>query len=374
MAVGAGEQYWDGPNLPSLLKHGILRRYLPIYLARTSSPLGQVVVLDAYAGRGVYEDGTLGSAGMMLQWALDRKRAAKPADYILRFFEKDKTSYDALSTVVAEHVALGIDVIAKQADVIEHVEDVVASAAGLPLFLFVDPTGVGLPFDILVAALTRPTTNRAWPPTEALINFSWQAVRRIGGLVSSDKRNNKALASLDTALGGDWWHEYFTEGVTDEGVLAVVEGFESRLAETAQVAVLSVPVRRDVTHKPLYSLMFATRNPRGAWHFGDATAKSLVDWRAAVDEKFGRLELSPTRGEIEAAALPDLEANILDLVTRKGEVMVGNHPMSIFGDHYGEIGETAVRAAIKSLHNKGLTPSDGKGSKIEALHVAPTTP
>ena len=35
MAVGAGEQYWDGQNLPSLLKHGIPRRYLPIYLART---------------------------------------------------------------------------------------------------------------------------------------------------------------------------------------------------------------------------------------------------------------------------------------------------------------------------------------------------
>jgi hypothetical protein len=69
LAVGAGEQYWDGQNLPSILKHGMLRRYLPIYLARTSSVAGKVVVLDAYAGRGVYDDGTLGSAGMFLKWA-----------------------------------------------------------------------------------------------------------------------------------------------------------------------------------------------------------------------------------------------------------------------------------------------------------------
>jgi len=90
MAVGAGEQYWDGQNLPSLLKHGILRRYLPISLARTSSTAWKVVVVDACAGCGVYDDGTLGSAGMMMNWALERIQSAKPTVYALRLFEKDK--------------------------------------------------------------------------------------------------------------------------------------------------------------------------------------------------------------------------------------------------------------------------------------------
>jgi three-Cys-motif partner protein len=373
VAVGAGEQYWDGQNLPSLLKHGILRRYLPIYLARTASRPGKVVVLDAYAGRGVYDDGTLGSAGMMLNWALERKRSTNPADYILRFFEKDNKSYTALAEVVAEHASAGVDVVAERADVITRVDDVVALAAGLPLFLFIDPTGVGLPFEVLVGAMSRPTNARNWPPTEALMNFSWEAVRRIGGLVSSENRNEKAIATLDTALGGDWWQQHFQDGVTDEAVMDVVAGFEARLGEATKAVVLSVPVRRDVTHKPLYSLMFVTRNRRGAWHFGDAAAKSLDEWKNAADEKFGRLAVGQTRADLEAAAIPDLEANILAILAEKGAFTVGDFPTIVFDDHYGEIGETAVRAAIKSLHKKGLTSSDGRGGKTENLKVGPPT-
>lgn len=372
MAVGAGEQYWDGQNLPSLLKHGILRRYLPIYMARTSAPGGRVVVLDAYAGRGIYDNGALGSAGMMMKWALERKQSAKPADYILRFFEKQTPSYTALSEVVAKYASEGVDVIAERADVITRVDDVVTSAVGLPLFLFIDPTGVGLPFDVLVGALQRPRVNR-WPPTEALINFSWDAVRRIGGHVSSQHRNEKALATLDTALGGDWWQEYFTDGVTDEAVMAVVEGFETRLAEATKMVVLSVPVRRDVTHKPLYSLMFVTRYARGAWHFGNATAISLAEWRKAVDEKNQRLDLSPTKAELEAQAQPDIEANILEILSEKGEFTVGDFPIAVVGTHFGEVGETSVRTAIKSLHKKGLTDSNGIGPKVENLKVSPPT-
>jgi three-Cys-motif partner protein len=164
VAVGAGEQYWGGRNLPSLLKHEILRRYLPIFLARTSSPQGRVVVIDAYAGRGRYDDGMLGSAGLMLEWALDRKRAARPADYTLRFFEKDKASYAALSGLVAEYQGTGVDIRAECADVIGRIQDVLDEATGLPLFLFIDPTGVGLPFDDLVAALNRPRNRRIGRP------------------------------------------------------------------------------------------------------------------------------------------------------------------------------------------------------------------
>ena len=92
---------------------------------------------------------------MMLKWALERKRSSSPADYILRFFEKDKKSYEALAQVVSDHASAGLDVVAERADAITRVDDVVSFAAGLPLFLFIDPTGVGLPFDVLVGALQQ---------------------------------------------------------------------------------------------------------------------------------------------------------------------------------------------------------------------------
>ena len=41
----------------------------------------------------------------------------------------------------------------------------------------------------------------------------------------------RQIATLDTALGGDWWQQHFQDGVTDDAVMDVVAGFEARLGE-----------------------------------------------------------------------------------------------------------------------------------------------
>ena len=56
MATGAGDRYWDKQRLPSVLKHELLRIYLPKFGGKTGSKSNGVVYLDGYAGRGRYED------------------------------------------------------------------------------------------------------------------------------------------------------------------------------------------------------------------------------------------------------------------------------------------------------------------------------
>lgn len=378
MAKGAGDEYWASPNLPSKVKHCIMKKYVPIFLGRTSVVSGKVLVLDGYAGRGTYEDGSPGSAGMLLQWALDRKQhGPRPVDYILRFYEKDRKNYSYLQPLVDQYKSQGVDVVAERADVVRHLPEVVQQSAGIPLFLFVDPTGVGLPFDDLVAALNRPRNARGWPPTEALINLSYDAIRRIGGHVTSPSPNQKTMATLDEAMGGDWWRGYFVDGVTHEAVEGVVAEFIERLGHSVGPGtfVASIPVRRDTHQKPLYSLVFVTRNHRAEWHIGDIAAKCLDEGRIAADEAAGRLAISARRKDLEDAAIGDLEANLLKLSEQLGvEYPVGDYAEQIFGDHWGEVGEVAVKRAIKSLHAKGLTPSTGVGGKTENLRFAPRLP
>ena len=370
MATGAGDDYWDRQKLPAVVKHCILRRYLPIFLARTSTRGRKVVVMDGYAGRGNYDDGRRGSAGMMLEWALTAKQGARPVDYVLRFFEKDKANYAALSTLVDDYKRRGVDVTAERADVVTRLPSVLDEALGVPLFLFVDPTGVGLPFDDLVAALNRTRNRQGWPPTEALINFSYEAVRRIGGHVKSPKANKNTLQRLDEALGGDWWRDFFSAGVS-EPVDRVVMEFIARLAGATDCFIASIPVRREAHHKPLYSLVFATRYKRADWLIGDVTAKCVDEGRREADERAGRLGLGPTRRDLEDSALPEIKANLLDLVGKVGEVTVGDYAEFVFGDHWGLVGETVVRRAIKSLYQECKTPSNGVGGKVEDLRVAP---
>jgi three-Cys-motif partner protein len=375
MAKGAGDDYWASPNLPSKIKHCMMQKYVPIFLGRTSAVSGKVLVLDGYAGRGTYEDGSPGSAGMLLQWALERKEyGRRPVDYILRFYEKDPKNFSYLGPLVDQYKSQGVDVVAERADVVRHVPNVVDEANGIPLFLFVDPTGVGLPFDDLVAALNRPRNARGWPPTEALINLSYDAIRRIGGHVTSVSPNENTMVTLDEAMGGDWWREHFVDGVTHEAVEDVVAEFISRLGHFVGPGafIASIPVRRDTHHKPLYSLVFVTRHHRAQWHIGDIAAKCLDEGRIAADEAAGRLALSPRRTDLENAAIGDIEANLLALSEQFGvEYPVGDYSEQIFGDHWGEVGEVIVRRAIKSLHAKGLTPSTGVGGKVEDLRFAP---
>lgn len=195
--------------------------------------------------------------------------------------------------------------VAERADVVRRLPEVVQQSAGIPLFLFVDPTGVGLPFDDLVAALNRPRNARGWPQTEALINLSYDAIRRIGGHVTSPSPNQKTMATLDEAMGGDWWRGYFVDGVTHEAVEGVVAEFVGRLGHSVGPGtfVASIPVRRDTHQKPLYSLVFVTRNHRAEWHIGDIAAKCLDEGRIAADEAAGRLAMSrrwPSRSDTAA--------------------------------------------------------------------------
>jgi hypothetical protein len=108
--------------------------------------------------------------------------------------------------------------------VLEVLDDVLRAGRGCPLFLFLDPCGLGIPYERLIALL-RNERQAQWPPKEILMNFSLEALRRIAGHVGSELGSEKSMGRLDEALGGDWWRPEFARGVTEEAVAAVVARF-----------------------------------------------------------------------------------------------------------------------------------------------------
>jgi hypothetical protein len=216
-----------------------------------------------------------------------------------------------------------------------------------------------------------------------LLNFSLEAVRRIAGHVTSPTPNEKTIVRLDKVLGGNWWRDLVKQGVSNEAVDEIVRGFVERVTRATGMRILAIPVRRDPAHKPIYFLVFGTRNPLGIWHFADDTARAIEKWWSTFDEqevnKQGgqevlfpasstmRLDLS----EVEATARPVIAENIAALIAENGPCRVGDFPVEVFGDYLGRVRETVVRVAIKDLHASGRTPSEGKGSRIADLVVKP---
>ena len=235
MATGAGDQYWEQQMLPSVLKHDLLRRYLPRFAGKTGARGEDVVYLDGYAGRGRYSDGSPASAEQILQVAENQRTLG--INYDLFFYEPSSDSYPVLKKVVDEYVARGVHAEAQKSEVIGALDRVVEASEGKPLFLFFDPCGLGVPFLVLVKTLTGPRA-ATWPPTEVLLNFSLEAVRRIAGHVMSPTANEQTMARLDEALGGPWWRDIVRDGVTDQAVDEIVRGFMQRLGRPSACACL----------------------------------------------------------------------------------------------------------------------------------------
>ncbi len=206
MSSGTGGSYWQGKALPSVFKHELLRRYIPPFggMTSTQSQDRRVVYLDGYAGEGRYESGEPGSAEIALRVAsYYRSRGLHLSCFIV---EQQAKSFDRLQQVLRGYTARGVDARAHRGEVDDVLNDVVRRAAGVPLFLFLDPCGLCLPRDRLVDVLARQRPQRR-PATELLMNFSMMAVRRLGGHVRSPRGNEKSLERFDAVCGGPWWRE-----------------------------------------------------------------------------------------------------------------------------------------------------------------------
>ena len=379
MSTGTSGNYWQAKALPSVFKHELLKRYLPPFGAMVSStsPGGKLVYLDGYAGEGRYKDGSLGSAAIVLGIAAGQQQRIH-RDWTLFLSERDKDSFESLEEVAADYIRRGVDARTRRFEVDEVLDEVLEAAKGLPLFLFLDPCGLGVPFDRLVGVLnSRPG---ARPPTEFLLNFTMTGVRRIGGNVRSTQGSEASLRKMDAVCGGPWWREHFTEDRFDDGSAErVAEGYAARLEKAANMSVISVPVRKKPHYKPIYNMVYGTRSPYGLWVFGDAVARAHIEWwktAEAADQETDPNALftltqavQPDAEAIAKESVPAIAANLERLLKSHAQFRVVSHTLEVFGDYYGMVTEPSVRKAIKLLHEQGKTSSDGVGPKIRELVV-----
>jgi three-Cys-motif partner protein len=356
--------------LPSVFKHALLRQYLPPFAGTHGK---RVVYLDGYAGQGRYGNGEPGSAEIALRVAAHHR--SRGYQVSCTFVEQHAESFARLQEVVQGYAARGVDAQAHRGEVDDVLDDVVLQAREAPLFLFLDPCGLCLPWTRLVDVLALRRPDRK-PPTELLMNFSMMAVRRLGGHVRSPRGNEKTLERFDDVCGGTWWRAYFdgSQSGHPDPAEAVAAEYARRLRKQTGMFVRSVPVAKTPTAKPVYHLVFATRSQYGLWVFGDAVARARNSWWETLelkeeDEDDGALfstvsVIRPDPDVVADKAVPAIAANLETLLGRlKAPFKLVDHTLEVFGEYYGQVTEPVARMAVKELHKQGSTPSTGIGEK-----------
>lgn len=383
MAKGSSAGFFEQRKAPAVLKHVLLEQSVAPLLGMTGSTSanGRVVFFDGYAGAGRYENGPPGSPMLAMQIA-KKQLPNRILDCV--FVEKERKSFTALKQVTEEFRAQGVRCVALAGGVEDHIFDTIRQSSGAPLFMFLDPFGVPLPYSTLQAAMTGERA-AVKPATEVLLNLSDKSIRHIAGQLRPDAKDRSALPTLDLALGS-WWRETFLStcqatGDTEKAVQAVVREYALRLGKDTNSKVISVPVHTRKKHLPLYHLVFTTRTNFGVWVFVDALAQAQHAWRKVQfedetdeDQDFMLFKsddiFEEDEDRLKREATADIEQNLLRLMERHASFRLLDHTRDIYGPKWlGMARETWIRQAIKNLHARHLTPSTGVGPKIRDLIV-----
>lgn len=358
--------FFQSPQAAAVYKHRLLREYIPPFVGKTGSVgTGHVVVYDAYSGPGRYGDEQPGSPELLVDTAV---AMAKLRNVTTVFSERDQDYCDRLQTLMTEK---GVDPETyeiRRGSVEKHLDDVVASAGDDPLFVFLDPFGLTISFAELVRLITmrRRAGTPYQPVTEVLMNFSYEAVRRIAGVARSDK-DYKAkaaqIAKLDVTLGGDWWHA-LAEEQPEGWVPAILAGFASRVRNEVKGGYITASVADSLRAQPVYELILFTQHRDGLWTMMTAMAKARGAWRAWLRDHQDQQTIAGLEFEDdENAWVDEIAANINRVLTDQGAFVVQDELLPVFGRAFGVAWETHVTKALKKLKADGLISQVPIGKK-----------
>lgn len=383
----------------AVLKHAVLERYLGAFASMLGNYRSTVGFLDGYAGSGVYQGKANGSevAGSpKIALKIAQSLSSRGQELVCSFVEKDHANYESLASVVKDANLSGCRAV--EGDLADHLDAAMARFHGIPLLVFLDPFGTSLDSATTIGTiLGRP----GGAPTELLLNFSVDSVRRIGARVyqANDANGRDAsLLRLDQWLGGDWWRDIFAE--------AEAEGKKSRMSVAAELVAIEyakrlslatgmghfgVPVQRRPGHLPIFQLMLFFQRSFAVPRFNESVNMATETWRKHLRERdldaadrrdqsdprlFGMSRVEELqevfKGEDEMfqrEAIDAIKASITGSLTERASLVVRQDFQAVYGEAIGKAREKHLRAAWKELAAEGIVAPPPKNTKLDSATI-----
>jgi three-Cys-motif partner protein len=266
--------FFKGKRPWSKIKDRVLQNYLPPYLSKVSKLGRRIILIDAFAGPGKFEDGQPGSPLIISQMA--EKYVA--GQYLVFFVNHEHAHHDSLVKLLAPFI--------KKEQVIPILgtaEDLLANVGSLltdqTLFLYLDPFALtGWQFSTIEPFLGRDKRYS----TEIVINLSVPTMHRLAArkAVAAGRHSQSRVRSfhdrLTKVLGGDYWQEIlwdYAQG-PDEKAERVLAKYRAKLQGAGATYTGSCPVREKDDSVLKYFITFCSRHPDALVLMNDAMCKA----------------------------------------------------------------------------------------------------
>ena len=223
----------------SKIKDEVLGKYLRPYLAKVNKLGKKIVLIDTFAGPGVFEDGSMGSPLLMVQMA----QKMVPNNYQAIFVNNNKSHHNSILNLFGEKSTLG-NLIEKQKVIplkddaktfLKHLKNLLTDQT---VFLYLYPYGLkGCEINLWLPFLKRNENSS----TEILINIQIPVIFRLSSrkALLQGKNNiqiEKHHRMLDKVFGGDYWKQALLNPnyTLEEAEMHLMKLFKEKLLDHAK--------------------------------------------------------------------------------------------------------------------------------------------
>lgn len=199
------DDFFDGKRSWSLIKAKALGSYMSPYMAKMNARGNPILVIDGYAGPGVFDDKKAGSPMIICQAAEKYARGKYQAIFINKAPEHHEKLLQVLHKagwLNSVKVVLG--------DTIQELPRISKRLSNQSVLLYLDPFGpTGCDFTLLQPFLSR---NPSYS-TEILLTLNMPGMHRLaaGNAVKAGRQDEQLIKSfhqkLTSVFGGDYWQE-----------------------------------------------------------------------------------------------------------------------------------------------------------------------
>ncbi|WP_164513072.1 three-Cys-motif partner protein TcmP [Caulobacter vibrioides] len=256
------------------VKHFLLSEYLESWAHKVASTWEEVAYVDGFSGPWqhtgeAFEDTSFGIALRALTRAkASWKGHGKTVKMSAFLVEKDPGAYANLQA--AKTLFPDVEIKTYPGSFIDQAPKILRDIPPRAFaFFFIDPKGWGIDMKRIAPLLRRPHS-------EVVFNFMFDFINRAASI-----QNSGVAASLDELILDPTWRArlearplHVTEA--DHRKTVLVDAFSRTLAQLGQYThVAETTVLRPLKDRPLYSLVYGTRNSKGIEVFRSSQIKAL---------------------------------------------------------------------------------------------------